>query len=207
MESGARLEPNGLAEKGVQTLEGLARTHILDLDDKLYYAKEEFGADVVAYEYLADYMPNVNTETEKYIFWVNVLECVVHKIKEVGGYELTPEELLKHAAEVRKRGNSTAGKNIAPARWLVRWKRKTEDDGKIKWVIKSRLVAKGFADKQKGDNETRSSTAGELAHKLVTHISVSFGWPIGSFDIAKAFFEVSIVQGDLAHLRRTRYQG
>ena len=83
-------------------------------------------------------------------------------------------------AEYRKR----TGLKELPSRWLEEWKLKEGE-----WIIKCRLVLKGFAESNQATLETSSPTASRLAHKVIMVQAAMEGWDIDSLDVSTAFLQ------------------
>ncbi len=58
-----------------------------------------------------------------------------------------------------------------------------------RWIIKSRLCARGFLDKQKQDIMRHSSTASRLSHKMACSLAVTYHLEIQAWDISTAFLQ------------------
>ena len=73
------------------------------------------------------------------------------------------------------------------------------------WIVKSRLCARGFLDKQKTDILRHSSTATRLSHKLAVSLSIEYGYDCEAWDISTAvlqglkFSEVQQKAKELGH--------
>jgi hypothetical protein len=71
-----------------------------------------------------------------------------------------------------------------PTRWVLNWK--VKDNLRI---VKSRLVVKGFAERNQASLHTASPTASRLAHRLVCLIAACQRWHIYSLDVSTAFLQ------------------
>ena len=80
----------------------------------------------------------------------------------------------------------TAEMTVVDARWIRKWKR--HPDRSLR--VKSRLCARGFLDKQKGELTTRSTTATRLSQRiLVSHAASDASRTLESIDISGAFLK------------------
>ena len=117
---------------------------------------------------------------------------------------LSPEEVYKHSQEVdtskmkeikswhdhrtgsvmtiREYIQQTSLKPL-PSRWLIEWKVKESV-----YVIKCRLVAKGFAESNQQNMFTYSPTATRTGHRLVILQAAFQEWEVWSLDVSTAFF-------------------
>jgi dimeric dUTPase (all-alpha-NTP-PPase superfamily) len=123
--------------------------------------------------------------------------------KELRG--LTPEELKKNEAQVRaaclkelqswlQHETGTAeridsycaktGLKPLPSRWVIEFK---EKGGTI--IIKARLCAKGFAERNQDSLQTSSPTATRLGHKMILAYAAYSKAEIWSLDVSTAFLQ------------------
>ncbi len=55
--------------------------------------------------------------------------------------------------------------------------------------VKARLTTRGHRDKHKATKETETVTAGQIAHRVVSHTATQQRWPIVGLDVGGAFFK------------------
>ena len=70
------------------------------------------------------------------------------------------------------------------SRWVLTWK---EKDGE--WIVKARLVFRGFLDPQVNQLYTASATASAASHRQLCSKGVNEKWQIISIDISTAFIQ------------------
>ena len=123
--------------------------------------------------------------------------------KELRG--LTPEEIKKNAPQVKaacikelqswlqhetgsaeRIGSYTAktGLKPLPSRWVIEFKEKS---GTV--VIKARLCAKGFAERNQHELQTSSPTATRLGHKMILAYAAYIKADLWSLDVSTAFLQ------------------
>ena len=118
------------------------------------------------------------------------------------GKELTKEELQKfkdqvEAGKLKEIGSWVSHGAISiiheddaltrpmTARWVVQWKEMPDGT----YVIKCRLVVRGFQDPQGYGMETYSPTGSRLSQRLLLSTCVLYHWEVVSMDIGTAFLQ------------------
>ena len=146
-------------------------------DDKLRQAVDNGGRLVACWDqhktkwiYLVEREARDLTKEEEKKHWK---ECVQAKRKELKAW------VELESLEPAYRREAT---NPISARWLMKWKLV----GGV-WIIKARLVIRGFLDKQQNGLDTASFTASRTSQRLVLSVVVQHGWRLFSWDISNAF--------------------
>ena len=78
-------------------------------------------------------------------------------------------------------------------RWVLTWKRTKTSEGEG-WVVKARLVVRGFEDGQAQELNVRSPTAGKTSQRLILHVGAMMEWEVMSADIPTAFLQGNPLQ-------------
>ena len=102
---------------------------------------------------------------------------------------------LTHGVFKHRYWTEIVQQNIIDATWVR--KRKLKDGT---WIVKSRLCARGFLDKQKFDILRHSSTTSRPSHKMAWSIAVNYGYDSEAWGISTAFLrEVQQKAKQLGH--------
>jgi hypothetical protein len=73
--------------------------------------------------------------------------------------------------------------------WVRKWKQLKQSDGSYKWIVKSRLCARGFLDSQGQNLSKRATTATRLSQRLLISLSAIYGFTVESWDVTGAFLK------------------
>ena len=106
-------------------------------------------------------------------------EVWLAKLKEIGNYVSTKAGHISDSTEFVQK----SGRKPLPWRWVLCWKLTAEG-----WIIKARLVLKGFAENSAGF-ETFSPTAERSTHRQIALSAVEHGWELVSMDVGAAFLK------------------
>jgi len=85
-------------------------------------------------------------------------------------------------------------RNLLDSRWVIKWK--SVDEVK---VLRARLTARGFLDRQSTVLQTHAGTTTRWGQRLVAIFAAEFGWILRSADVSQAFLR-GLTFADLARI-------
>ena len=135
-------------------------------------------------EVYAGQTDNVLSEQDIYEHWDLVEEADAAEIQAFVDFDVFRLGSVKGLRQA-----STSGKlNTIDGIWVRRWKQINED-GRVRWIVKSRLCGRGYLDKQKFEIHRHSSTASRVSQRLAVSLCVTERLVMESWDISNAFLQ------------------